>query len=264
MDYFKLFLFILHVYLETTLFPLLLPSYLNNTSVFYCLLLISSFFAVFALRKYNRFLTFIFVLADLLLALLLIQKFYHTQLIISDFAHVFFLFGLILLAFLFGSDVNSIKQVKQSSFLLNIMIAISTVISSYLIFYHFKNYHLKFATKIDSVDTLIWNKNKFLEEFAIDFLVFFNFYTIVNLIKHFYSKSKKKIFLRNIVSRFIMLVVITAAFYANYNEALIEEVYAKVNEHVPQPYNVVLYNSLALNADVRFRLFVTFLLYFVD
>ena len=266
MNYLKLTLILTHIFLETTIFPNYTSTYLNRASMFYSLLLIGPFFVSFGLRKYNRIFIILLSCADLFLSFTLINRFYDSSFLIENQMNLFIILMITLSCYLFNRDTLSLSEYKNSPNLNTFFSSLLKLIQSYLIFYSFKTNHYKSARKLDLTDAEGIKKLDYVKlatEFGVDFLIFNHLSTVINLIKRNYTKNeeKRKNLLRNIFSRVVLLLLVTLAFYANYNTHLTDLVYEKFMQNVPQPHNVILYNCMPLDADVRFRLVLTGLLY---
>ena len=261
MNYLKLTLFLVHIYLETSILPKYLTTAFSSTGMLFSILLIGGFLTIFTLRKFSKLFVFVLLFADLILGYYLIQTFYIPSLTFSGEALVFFIYFLIAIVFLLSNKIENYAEFKTSENLKTFAFFLINLISSYLYFYHFKNIHSKTVRRVQSIDNLDYIQT--LTHFGVDFLIFFNLFSLMTLLKMRYSKSKKKFYFFNIIKRVFLLILMTIIFYANYNNYLNNLIYAKFNEYVPHPHNVVVYNSMPLDADMRFRLAITSLLYLI-
>ena len=261
MNNLKISLFILHLFLETSVFPDYLLTYLNSKRMFFYILLIGGFLTCFTLKKFSKVTVLVLLLADFVFGLYLVKTFYNEGIRLSDEIYVMIIYFIIITIFLYSNSGESYKQFKSSENLKTFIFSLLNLISSYLFFYHFKSTHLKAARELSSFDTI--DIKLHLTECGIDFLIFFNLFSVVCLLKYLTSKTKKKIYIFEILKRLRLLIIITLAFYVNYNNFLNNLIYTKFNEIVPQPHNIVIYNSMPLDPDMRFRIIVSSLLYLI-
>lgn len=261
MNFLKLFLFIIHVYLETSIFPKYLSNVINSNNMLYASLLIGGYLSIFTLRKFSRIFVFTILMADLVFVIYLIQTFYNPMLTFGNSALALFIYGLISFIILYGNNLENYTQYKNSENLKTFSIFLLNLICSYTFFYHFKGIHFKTVKQIEKIDNL--NLKQITINMGVDFLVFFHIVVVMNLLRMKYSKSKKSFYFMSLIKRAILLVLMTIIFYANYNNFLNNLIYHKFNEIVHQPHNVVAYNMMPLDPDMRFRLVITSLLYLI-
>ena len=93
--------------------------------------------------------------------------------------------------------------------------------------------------------------------FFIDFLVL-NFATILALLLKIVSSFRnKQAYLQRLITEYLKAIAVVLIYNLLNNMTLMSYVYQKMNEHLPQPYNVLLYNTIPSGADERFILLLT-------
>ena len=256
MNYLKFLFFALAIYLESNVFPKYFSTFLKLDSItFYCAIMIC-FFTKFNFRKYNKLIIPVIVTIDLLCGFEIVNTVHNIPRQLTEISHYIFILIFVLIPFLFYDNEEAFSQMKNSNFfmqLFNFIIIIITV--------GFISAHFKWLYFTDAQEENFNNLNKFLKNFLVDYVVFFNAVTLTFLIKFYYSKSKKKVFLFEIFKRILLMALITIFFYLNYNIKLSQYIFNKFNEFVPQPHNLIIYNSIPHDQDTRFRLIVTTLMY---
>ena len=258
MNYLKIYLFILHVILETTIFPNYLSSLLNSKSLYFLALLNGAFFTLVMLKKFNKFYILTFTMMDLYLFYELLKNNYIKDLNIADSFYIFFLSAFFIIIFIFTNKEEDYKEFQQSNNFNLFFSFIGNIIFSNALLYHFKNNHLQAVKEVASFDKV--NFDKILIHFLVDYLIFTNFLTFTYVVKAAHSKSKKKHYIVQIIKKIFLFFLYTGLFYANYNTSLSEYIYSKFMDQVPKPHNVIVYNCMPLDADMRFRLIVVALL----
>jgi hypothetical protein len=256
MNYLKFLFFALTIFLESNVFPKYFSNFLSLDSIsFYCAVMIC-FYTKFNFRKYNKLIIPVIVAFDLLCGFEIVNTVHNIPRQITDISHYIFILVFVLIPFLFYDNQEAFSQIKNSNFLIQFFNFLITIITVGFISSHFKWIYYTAAQEENFTDWI-----KFLKNFLVDYVVFFNAVTLTFLIKFYYSKSKKKAFLLEIFKRILLMALITIFFYLNYNINLSQYILNKFNELVPQPHNLIIYNSIPHDQDTRFRIIVTTLMY---
>jgi hypothetical protein len=258
MNYLKIYFFIFYVLLETTIFPGNLEKIVPGKSLYFIVLLNGAFMSLLSLKKFNKFKVISFALFDLYIFYEILRRNYVSELKISDLFYVFLLFAFFLIIFASLNKNEDLKEFGTSSFLNLLFSLVGNVCFSHGLLSHFKSNHMGKMREYDNFEKI--NYETILISFLADFLIFSNFVIFMFLTKAFYSKSKKSHYIMQVIKKVLLFVVYVALFYANYNTALSDFIYKKFNEYVPKPHNIVVYNCMPLNPDIRFRLIVVSLL----
>jgi hypothetical protein len=252
-------LFLLHLLLELYVFPNYVDTLLNPTSVLFLSLLIGVFFVKLNLKRFNRLLAWIIICFDLVIGMTLINKYYNSDFIPFHQVHWIFIYFLTLFSFSLAKE-SDFRQVKKSGLALPFILLVANITIVYATFYYFKINHLK---EISNFELNVSWINSFLKDYTVDFIIIFNALVFVNLLKYRYSPKNKKKYLINILKRLIIFLFASIAFYACYNNTLSDKIFQIVNEYVPHPHNLILYNSIPKQKEQRFRIIVTVLLYLI-
>jgi hypothetical protein len=258
MNYLKIYFFIFHVLLETSIFPGNIEKIIPGKSLYFIVLLNGAFMSLLALKKFSKFKVINFALFDLYIFYEILRRNYVKDLIIIDLFYIFLLFAFFLVIFAYLVKEEDYKEFQSSSFLNSLFSLIGNVCFSHGLLSHFKANHMGTVREYDNIDKV--NYERIITCFVADFLIFTNFVTFMFLTKAYYSKSKKRQHIFQIIKKVLLFVVYIALFYANYNTALSEFIYKKFNEYVPKPHNVIVFNCMPLNPDIRYRLIVVSLL----
>jgi hypothetical protein len=256
MNYLKFLFFALSIFLESCVFPKYLSSFLKMDSIaFYCAVVIC-FYTKFNFRKYNKLIVLAVVLFDLWCGFELVNIVHNKTRHITDIAHYVFILSFLMIPFIFYDDQEAYSQIKSSNFFVQFFNFIITTITVCFFSAHFKWLHYPSALNENFTD---WKQ--LVTNWGVDYVVFFNAITLTFLIKFYYSKSKKKTFLIEILKRVLLLTLITVSFYLIYNLRLSGLIKNNFDEWVPQPHNLIISNSLPGDLDTRFRLLLTTLIY---
>jgi uncharacterized membrane protein len=164
--------------------------------------------------------------------------------------HLFVIYAMSFFAFLYSKS-DDYKQYKQSHFLQTLFRFIINIVSSYFLLAYFRNTHFKSVSKLRSVEDVDFQR--ILIEFAVDFGILMNVVIVTQVIKYLYSKNKKSTILWRIAQSLAFFVCVYTLFYANYNREFSNIIYGKIMNVVPQPHNIILYNSFPTDPDSRFR-----------
>jgi hypothetical protein len=259
MDYFKIALFFLHLYLELNVFPNYLETLLNPLTVLFMIVALGSFFLAEKLRKYGIIPLILPVILDMIIVLPLINNYYDKSIIPIHQTHFYFIYLVIIFSFLF-SDTKDFKQIKESYTIQTIIGFIFKILFTYLLFYHFEGFHAKDVNTITSFD----NKTmaKLSNDFLVDFTIFFNVLVSSNLIKILFDKKgNKKKYIYGIFYKIFVLFIITSLYYLINNDTIAVHLYELINNYVPLPYNVILYNILPADPVHKTRLVFTLILW---
>lgn len=260
MDYTKLGLFILYIILEATIIPSYLNTYLNATSNWLYGSVLVSLWLRMSFKKFSILFSLFFILFDLIVGLYLIKIFYDPDLSFINFTHIYVLHFIVFIMFYFTKN-EQFKELKNSAvgnYILTFVVNCSVLC---FFFGYIKGTHLNDALNLNINELNINDLKKIGLEFLVDVFVMGNQLVLVLATKYYYSKSKKTHFLNGMIRRIFTILLITIAFYANYNSQICTFVYEKFNEHVPQPHNIILYNSFLMDRDLRFRIFLATLIY---
>lgn len=256
MNYLKFLFFALTVFLESYVFPKYFTTFLKMDSIaFYCAVIIC-FYTKFNFRKYNKLIVVVVVLFDLICGFELVNIVHNQTRNLTDIAHYVFILLLLMIPFIFYDDQEAYSQMKSSNFLIQFFNFVITIITVCFFSAHFKWLHFPTASNENFTD---WKKHA--TNWAVDYVVFFNAITLTFLIKFFYSKTKKKTFLVEILKRILLLTLITVSFYFIFNVELSNSIKNIFDMWVPQPHNLIITNSIPADLDTRFRLMVTTLMY---
>lgn len=265
MNFLRLTLFLIHVLVE--IYFLHSSSKINPTSIGLFSVCLVAFMYNFSFRKYKgkTFLMFSLVFFSNAVAFNMIQTYYNGSVLFGDFTHFFLMVCFMLLVFLlFVSDLESYKEYKSSGYLPSIfrsLIAVSFVYSTY---FHLKAFNYTDAVRIKSFSLDQLNLRDLISKNFINFGILFNDFVVINIIKHFHSKSKKKIFLQMLMKMILIHSLVYVAFILNYNSVALDFFYDLVYKYVPTPHNVILYNSFAIDPDLRYKLITMTIFYLIN
>jgi hypothetical protein len=252
----KFIFFALNIFLEYNIFPRYLTSFLKiNCISFYCAVIICMF-TKFNFRKYNKLMVIVIAALDLFCGFYLVNVVHNVKRDLTDISHYIFILSFLMIPFIFYDDEEAYSQIKKSNFFKEFFNFIITIITVGFYHSHFNFLYLPSARHENFSD---WKK--FLINYGVTFVVFYTANTLTALTKYYYSKSKKKILLVQILKRILVLILITASFYLNSNLAITDYIKTKFNEWVPQPHNLIIYNTIPHDLDTRFRMIVTTLMY---
>jgi hypothetical protein len=263
MELFKLALLLVTCYLEYNVFPDLLKTYLNPTTVLFLIVLLGTQMIFNDLKKHGILTITFVVFMDMLIGLNTINTFIDKNYIPIEQTHYFLIYGIVFFAYLFV-DTKDFKQLRESFIFQNLFSAITNIIIVYSTFYSF---HFSQGKYIEHTNNFGPETLTILAKaFGVDILIVANFMIQINLVKFFFNKSKKtprSTYIWNIVKRVIVHTIMTVLFYTCYNEHVRSFVYKLVMENIPQPHNVIIYNMLPNNPDQKFRLAAMVLLYLI-
>jgi hypothetical protein len=262
MDYFQIALLFLHLYLELNIFPSYLETLLNPTTVLFMILVLASLYLAQNLRKYGILPLILVTSIDMLIGLPLINNYYDKNIIPIQQTHFFFIYSVIIFGFLF-SDAKDFKQLKESYAVQTFIGFIFRILITYSFFYHFNSFHTNDINILSSFD----NKTmaKLSNDFLIDFAIFFNCLVSVNIIKLLISKKgKKKKYIYNIFKKIFSLFIITSVYYLINNHTIAVNLYELINNYVPLPYNIILYNILPADPAQKTRVFFALTLWILN
>lgn len=258
MNYLKIYFFILHVLLETSVLPDYLGKVISGQGLYFIVLLNGAFLTLSLLKKFRRSYVIAFAILDLYFFYQVLRFMYVKEMIISNMFYTFLLFGFFFLVFAYFLNNDDIKEFNSSDFFNNLFSLIGNVCFSHGLLGHFKTHHTATLGEYDSIDKVDFQKISLC--FIADYIVFTNFLTFAFLSKAYYSKSKKRVYIFNIIKKVLLFIIYYGLFFANYNTALSDLIYRKFYDMVPKPHNVILYNCMPLNPDIRYRLIVVTLL----
>ncbi len=212
-------------------------SLFNNLHMFR---LLKSFYAIFPI---------IITAGDLLLSRYLHQRYYNKEYHFKEDLYLFLIILIITLVFSF-IDKRALKEVDGNfvSFLQNQVLTFSSV---YLYFYYFKIFHQQ-VEQITSITFAEFDTRCFY--FFVDFLILNSTALFTLLIKIITSVRNKQVYLKSLINLYLQAILATILYNLLYNQNLNNYLYKMLNKNIPQPYNVLLYNSLPNSIDERYKL----------
>lgn len=272
MNYLKLFLLILYLFLEISVLPHYQDSYLNGKICFLYSTLIKALLIKLAFRKYNKLIPFSIAIFEAYAGFALYGAYWDKSFLITDISFFLVTYFITLTCFILTDNSQALKEYKHSFYAQNIIGLFTGISFTYYFYQHFTGNYLKQAESLkgnlDEVIHQVSHNKDFIKQVGMDFLanfiLSFNLPLVIELVKQFLSNSKERFntknFILNNFKRMIGLALITIAFYMNYNPSLNNFIYSKFMELVPQPHNVILYNSMPLDRDIRFKIIVTMII----
>jgi hypothetical protein len=119
----------------------------------------------------------------------------------------------------------------------------------YKIFYFYKYFHLKQG------NIIMLNYNlELVIRVLVNLLANNTFYILNNLLCLYFSKHKSSKEIMNIIKRLVFMLIAEFIFYSIYSFRLARALFETVNSYFGQPYNLILYNILPTELDIRFRI----------
>ena len=204
------------------------------------------------LKSFKSVFTISIAAADLIITKFLYQRYYlPTYEPHQDLHHALILI-ITISVFSFISK-ETLKQIdgKLSSFIHS---QVLTFLSVFKYYFYFKLTH----KNVDQSMTISFQEfDRLCFYFFIDFLVL-NFATILALLLKIVSSFRnKQAYLQRLITEYLKAIAVVLIYNLLNNMTLMSYVYQKMNEHLPQPYNVLLYNTIPSGADERFNLLLT-------
>ncbi len=221
----KLALFLTHIILESTFFSKNTTTFFSFNSIVLYALVTVAFLMKLLFHKYNRLFIIFFSIFDVYFGFTLFNYYYDENFLIQNQTYYLIVYAVLILCVLFDNNNSAIDEIKKSSWFSDIFFFICNIILSYYLFYHFKLIHIKTAgeMKIDSTKMMNFESDylkitflPILKNLGVDYLLFFNLFGVFMVIKYFYSKSKKRVFLVNIFKRMVLFLLVTILFFLNY------------------------------------------------
>ena len=209
----------------------------NNLHMFR---LLKSFYSIFPI---------LITVGDLLLSRYLHQRYYNQEYHFKEDLYMFLIILLITLVFSF-IDKGTLKEVdgKLMNFLQN---QVLTVTGVYLYFFYFKYFH-KQIENISRINFSDFDQKCFY--FFIDFLILNSTIIFTLIIKIVSSVRNKQLYLKSLINLYLQFIIATVLYNLLYNEIFNQYLYKLLNQYIPQPLNILLYNSVPSSIDDRFKI----------
>jgi hypothetical protein len=244
-------LLIIPILCEIFLFPNLKEKVISRTTIHFLSIFNAIFFTTNSFRENTRFtkLLPVFIMTfDYLFGKFIISNFYDPNCKYFDAVHSILIIIITLASFTIFADKNVFKEYEKSK-LYKIHIIFADFALVYKIFYFYKYFHLKQGNII----TLTYNLELVIRV-LVNLLANNTFYILNNLLCLYLNKEKTSKELMNITKRLIFMLIAEFIFYSIYSFKLARALFETVFSYFGQPYNLIFYNILPTELDIRFRI----------
>ena len=218
------------------------------------IVIITSLFACKRILK-NRNIIFVVIIPilDFIISKSLRKRYYNNTYEFIDDIHLIFIFLAVLPVFILISKkiFKEFENSKNTFFIYSQIINLVNVYKFYFFFINiFKKIHAQGRIS-ESLDNIEFNNKCFY--FFIDFLILNIGFILRIVTKMLTSVNNKQKYLRSFINLYLLFIIATIFYYLNYNNVFLNYAYEFNNYHVPNPYNVVVYNSIP-DADMRLKI----------
>lgn len=201
--------------------------------------LLKSFYAIFPI---------IITVGDLVLSRFLHQRYYDQEYHFKEDLYLFLVILIITMVFVF-IDKGALKEF-DGELVSSLQIQVQLVSGVYIYFYYFKHFH-KQVEQITSLSFSEFDTRCFY--FFVDFLILNSTALFTLVIKVITSVRNKQVYLKSLINLYLQAIMATILYNLLYNENFNNYLFKMLNQYVPQPYNVLLYNCLPNSIDERFK-----------
>lgn len=167
------------------------------------------------------------------------------------------LLNLLVIVSLYFSKIGQIEvnYLKKSYVFNNLIFEFLLPLTySYTIYYHMKAY-INYSLNINDF-------NNILIDLIIAYVIIELPYVIATIYRKLRSISNKQSsisFASYIMKTFIFISLVYVLYIINYLPDLSNKIYSLLMNNISNPYNVIIYNSVPLNPDSRFRIIILIL-----
>jgi hypothetical protein len=243
---------IIPIILEIFLF-LVKEKYITRTLIHFLSVTNAIYFTTNSFRentKFTKIIPIIILIVDYFFGKFVVSLFYDPNAKYFDSTHTILTIIIVLGTYTIFTDKHVFKEYEKSP-LYNLHLILADFIFVYKIFYFYKYFHLKQGNLI----TLEYNFELVIR-ILINLLVNNTFMVLNNLLSFSFSKEKEPKQIFNILKRITFMLFAEVIFYSIYSFKLGRAVFEYVFSSFGQPYNLILYNLLPKELDVRFRIFL--------